>query len=196
MKTKSFIFFCTIAVGWGFTIIREPAQSSKVNRPRICINNFKSEVQEGTLINCRKIENMGVVVYLSQEMKTAYDYFQVELHRTGTDGDVMVAYRHFNPEDKEFKKKFADKDSLRLQMINPSDTDNSDFLTNTLKFKAQTYIIEHIVCMIHELEHVNFYMVVKGYKTTGKTDKFGVEVFDDGKEISERSISFRNWEKK
>lgn len=195
MKTKILICSCIIGISLGFTIKVNPIQTVKIKKPRICVNDYKKEIQEGELINCRKIDNMGVVVYTNAEMQS-YDNFQVELHRFGTDGDVMVAYRSFDPDSPEYLKKFAEKDSLKLDMINPMDTDNSDFATNTLKFKMNKYIIEHVVCIIHELQHCNFYMVVKGYNKTGKTNKFGEEEFDDGVELSERSITFRNWEKK
>ncbi|MGQ0828086.1 MAG: hypothetical protein ACT4ON_06815 [Bacteroidota bacterium] len=195
MKTKILICSCIIALSFGFTIKVNPIQAGKIKKPRICINDYKKEVQEGELINCRKIDNMGVVVHLNQDMQK-YDNFQVEMHRFGTDGDVMVAYRPFIPEEKEFQKKYAALDSLKLSMINPMDTDNSDFITNTLKFKMSQFIIEHVVCTIHELQHCNFYVVIKGYKKTGKTNKFGEEEYDNGVELSERSIVFRNWEKK
>jgi hypothetical protein len=195
MKTKTLIFFCIIALSWGFTLKNELTQADKIKRPRICIDDFTKEVQEGALINCRKIKNMGVVVYLNKEIQK-YDNFQVELHRFGTDGDVMVAYRNFTPSSKEFQKKFAAMDSLKLDMINPMETDNSDFITNTLKFKMNKFIIENVVCTMHELQHCNFYVVIKGYFKTGKTSQFGEEMFDDGLEVSERSITFRNWEKK
>lgn len=191
MKTPFFIFILTVF--WGINTEIHLNQTGKEKAPALYFNNFTNILKEGASINCRKINDMGVVIFLNDEMKKQ-DLFKIELHRFVADADVMVAYKNFKPNSQEFQNLFSEKDSLRLLLLTPEDDFNkSDFEPNTFLFSVETLISE-IVCE-HNPKHNSFYLVVKGYNKTGKTNKFGDELMDNGKEISERSVVFKNWGK-
>ena len=189
MKTNVLIFLSASAFCFGFT-----SQPSEEKKPIIYIDNYTTEVKENQLINCRKIKDMGVEVTITEGMKK-YDVFKVEVHRTGENEDAIVAFKSFIPSSKEFQKKYGTKESVRLNLINPTDTYTSDFETNSLLFTPGTPI-DNVICTIHELQHCNFYVIVKGYNKTGEKNKFGEDVYTEGKEESPKSIAFRNWERK
>src|ERR1035437_3125760 len=124
------------------------------------------------------------------------DIFQIELHRYGNNEDELVAFKLFNPNSKEFQKKYAKIDSLKLKLLTPEDQfTTSDFQINSLLFKTST-IVNDVVCTFKDKQHCNFYLVVKGYNKTGKKNKFVEDEYDNGKELSQRSITFKNWENK
>ncbi len=189
MKTKIFIRLSLVTLCFGFRAI-QPANEKK---PKIYIDNFKTEVKDGQLINCRKIKDMGVIVYFTEQM-TKYDVFKVEVHRTGENEDALVAFKNFIPNSKEFQKKYIGKESVKLKLFDPTDTFTSDFETNSLLFTPDTPI-DNVICIIHELKHCNFYIIVKGYNKTGEKNRFGEEAYTEGKEESPKSIIFRNFEK-
>jgi hypothetical protein len=138
---------------------------------------------------------MTVVMYLNKQMQ-AYDLFKLELHRFGTDENIVEAFVNFIPANKEFKKKLADKDSVKLKLLTKENEFNSsDFEVNTLIFPRDLFV-NNVFCDMHDLKHCTFYLVTMGYKKTGEKNDFGEELYSAGTEISERSIVFKNWEDK
>ena len=170
-------------------------QSDKSKKPTVYINNFTTEIKEGTMINCRKIKNMGVVMYLNERLNT-YDVFKIELHRFGNDENIIAASKNFIPGSAEFKKKYVGKDSLKLNLLSPEGNfSGSDFEVNTLIFPSNS-VVNDVICTYHDKKHCNFYLVVKGYNKTGEKNNFGEDLFNEGIEISARSNVFKNWENK
>ncbi|OFY85060.1 MAG: hypothetical protein A3F72_04765 [Bacteroidetes bacterium RIFCSPLOWO2_12_FULL_35_15] len=197
MKKKSFLiissliilFFCSFKHNLKFI------QINTAKAPIITTNHFKTTLKEGDVINCRKISDLGVIMFFDEQMKKQ-EIFQIELHRYGNKEDILVAYKSFIPSGKEFQKKYSKSDSLKLKLLTPEDQFNtSDFQINTLLFKTSN-VVNDMVCTLKDKKHYNFYLVVKGYYKTGKKNNFGDDLYDTGKELSLRSITFKNWENK
>lgn len=183
------LFFCSFKHDLKFI------QLSAEKAPIITTNHFKITLKEGDVINCRKISDVGVIMFFDEQMKK-HEIFQIELHRYGNNEDILVAFKSFIPTSKEFQKKYSKVDSLKLKLLTPEDQFNtSDFQINTLLFKASN-VVNDMVCTLKDKKHYNFYLVVKGYNKIGKKNNFGDDIYDEGKELSLRSISFKNWENK
>jgi hypothetical protein len=149
-------------------------------------------VTENMFVNCRKVDEVGTIVYITKTMEQ-YDIFKVEFHRYGPKDDALLGYKTFVPGSKEYLKKYEGKDSVKLKLLTKeTQTSSSDFELNTAAFPPKDYIID-IYCNYHEKDHCNFYVVIKGYKRTGK-NSFGDDLFDNGVELTPRSVSFRNWD--
>lgn len=179
-----FLFIFSILLCFKFATIDK--------KPKVLVNNFSREVVEGELINCRKIKDLGVILYLNDGMKK-YDNFKIEFHRYGEDGDILVGYKTFIPNSKEFTKKYANTDSVKLKLLTEENQWNtSDFEVNTIEFTSNLYV-NNIYCAIHEKKHVNFYLITRGYTKTGEKNKFGESIYS-GKDISQKSVVFQNWD--
>lgn len=196
MKTKLIFSLCVlIFFSFGFKLKMEVFQSEKIKRPVIYIDNFKTEVKEGVYVNCRKVSDMSVVVYLNKEMQ-GIDLIKIELHRFGKDENIIAGSKIFIPSSKEFIKKYADKDSVKLKILTKEDDFNgSDFEVNTTVYPRNIYL-NNAFCDFHDLKHCSFYIVTMAYTKTGEKNEFGEELYTSGKEISERSVIFKNWEDK
>lgn len=183
------LFFCSFNHDLKFI------QLNAEKAPIITTNHFKTTLKEGNVINCRKISDLGVIMFFDEQMKK-HEIFQIELHRYGNNEDILVAFKLFTPDSKEFQKKYSQSDSLKLKLLTPEDAfTTSDFQINTLLFKTSN-VVNDVVCTLKDKAHCNFYLVVKGYNKTGKKNNFGDDIYDDGKELSLRSITFKNWENK
>jgi hypothetical protein len=175
---------------WSFT---NTLHSQTGKAPRLFINHFSSEVSANTVINCRKINDLGVTIYISGEMKT-YDAFKIELHRFGKKEDILMASRSFEPEGKEYQKNYGELDSLQLKVLTEeTEFSSTDMELNTLLFNKGLYL-NNVFCSIHERAAVDFYMIVKGYTKTGEKNQFGEELYTKGRELTPRSIVFQNWD--
>ncbi len=195
MKIKSVLFLSIILFFCSFKLHLKFVQVEIGKAPIITSNNFNTIVKEGFVINCRKINDLGVIIHLDEQMKKQ-EILQLELHRYGNKEDVLIAYKSFTSASKEFQKKYTESDSLKLKLLIPEDQFNtSDFQINTLLFKT-SYVVNDLVCSLKDKTHCNFYIVVKGYNKTGEKNNFGEDIYDDGKELSQRSITFKNWENK
>ena len=165
---------------------------SAVKAPRILVNEFKQEVAENEYINCRKVTDMGVIVFLSPEYEK-YDAIKVEFHRFGPSNDVVVGFKTFIPSSKEYQKKLAGKDSVKLKLLVKEITaSTSDFELNSLDFPPTDYIID-IYCNVHLADKNNFYVIVRGYMKAGQNN-FGEDIFNAGVDLSPKSVWFRNWD--
>lgn len=194
-KTLVIISSALILTLYSFKVNTEFLQSNSGKAPVVLINNFKTILKEGFVINCRKIDDLGVIMYFDEEMKK-YDIFQVELHRFGGKEDALVAFKLFTPASKEFQKMYAQLDSVKLKLLTQEDEFNrSDFELNSLIFKTK-YDLPNLICDMKNKQHFDFYLVVKGYHRTGKKNKFGVDEYDKGIELSQKSSTFKNWENK
>ena len=185
MKTKSFLlFFCLSILLFSFQ-----ATDVKIS---VYIDNFKTEVTEGLFVNCRKISDLSIIVPITEEMK-GYDMFKVELHRFGPDEDIIAAFKLYDPNTKEFKKKIAPKESVKLMVLEKEGQfTGSDLETNTTIFPA-TSRTNQVFCDSHDLKKCSFYFIVRGYKKTGEKTQFNEDVFDKGTDLSSKSVVFKSW---
>jgi hypothetical protein len=162
-------------------------------KPQLYINDFKKNVDDGLVLNCRKMKDFGVRVFLNEKI-AQYEMFRVELHRFGAESDDdLMAYKKFIPAEKEFKKKYTSKTELNLFLFIPENDGyfTSDFELNTLLFRKDNYVND-VFCTFKEKENNSYYLVMKGYMKTGRKNKFDEDIWDKGKEISPRSIVFKN----
>lgn len=197
MKIKILISGCAIITCFGFTIKNKQLQSNQNKPPALYINNFTEEVKDGFVVNCRKIKDLGVIAYFNNQF-SSYDIVKIEFHRFGEygNGDTIVASKTFIPGSKEFKKKYAEKESVKLKLLTPEGLYNtSDFEVNTLIFPVNSFVND-VVCSYHDKKHCQFYLIEKGYNKTGEKNNFGEELYDKGTDISAKSIAFKNWEDK
>jgi hypothetical protein len=159
----------------------------------VYINNNGIEVTEGLYINCLTIKQLNVTMPITDQMKD-YDAFKLELHRFGSDIDIVAASKTFVPANKEFQRKYDSKKFVTLKMLaEESDFGGSDLEPNTIIFPAGS-TINTVFCKSHDLKHCNFYLIVRGYKKTGEKNQFSEDVFDNGVDLSERSVVFKSWE--
>jgi hypothetical protein len=167
-----------------------------LKQPLLFLNNFKKPLTKELVLNCRKMTDFGVRIFLSESLKK-YDIVKLELHRFGSNtmDDDMIAYKEFKPPEKEYQKKYASKNELNLFLFIPENDGyfTSDFELNTLLFKPSNYIND-VFCTYKIKENNSYYLVVKGYKNMGRVNKFGEIIYDKGKELSPRSIVFKNRE--
>ncbi len=196
MKIKFFLFFIVPFFCFSFVSKKNSLQEPQlVGKPRLFTNNFKTEIPENLVVNCRKIPEMGVEIYLNDEMKKQ-DLLQVELHRFGDDEDVMFAYKKFLPNTKEFQKKYSKKETVRLKFLTIEDGYSTSDFTPDINFFKDNYYLNEIVCSFKDKVHCSFYLVIKSYTKTGEKNKFGDDLYDKGVESSARSTIFKNWEDK
>lgn len=165
------------------------------NKPLLFIDGMKTEVTEGMYINCLKIDDLIAIMPLNAEMNN-YDMLKFELHRFGTDIDIIVADKTIFPSSREYQKKYANKSAMRLKiLIEETDLEGSDLIPNTKVFPAD-YTTNMAFCKSHDLKHCSFYMIVRGYKKTGEKTQFDEDVFDNGTDLSAKSVVFTSWEDK
>ena len=164
-------------------------------KPRIFLDANKEIVSDGVYINCLKIKELTTIIYLNQGMQ-AYDKIVVELHRFGTDVDIIAATKVFQPSSKEFQKKYAKLDSLNLKILaEETQFSRSDFDANTLYFPANS-TPNALFCKSHDLKHCSFYIIIRGYKKSGEKSQFNEELYDEGTNLSLKSVVFTSWENK
>lgn len=145
-------------------------------------------------INCLKIDDLSAVIYLSPEM-SSYDIFRLELHRFGDD-DIIAADKTFTPATKEFMKKYDKKEELKIKILAEEDEfGGSDLVVNTTLFPANS-TVNMAFFKSHDLKHCKFYLVIRGYRTTGEKTRFGEDIYDKGTDLSEKSVVFTSWENK
>ncbi|MCW3085126.1 MAG: hypothetical protein JWP12_2492 [Bacteroidetes bacterium] len=189
MKIRSFIFFCLLFCS-GFI-----SAQTLSDPPEVYINNYKTPVTEKMYINCLKIDDLTTIIYLTEQMND-YDIFKLELHRFGKDTDIVAAFRTFVPSSKEFQKKYAVKNGIRLRILAEEDEfGGSDLEVNTKIFPANS-TTNMAFCKSHDLKQCSFYLVIKGYKKTGAKTQFGEDVYDNGTVLSPKSVVFTSWESK
>ncbi len=196
MKIKLTFSLFIAAICISFTPIAEKALQSEGKKPEVFTENYKKEVKEGDIINCRKVYDMGFILYFNDKMKNA-DMFRVELHRFGEDKDDMVASKTFIPGNKEYKKKYAGKESVKLKLLaEEDDFGGSDLEVNILMYPIKTHVND-IFCDFYKFPKLtNFYLVVKSFTKTGEKTQFGEDAYLPGVEISPRSVTFKNWDSK
>jgi hypothetical protein len=132
---------------------------------------------------------------ITDEMKS-YDMFKLELHRFGDDIDIVAASKTFIPSSKEYQKKYANKESFKLNILaEESEFSSSDLEPNTLLFPANS-TVNMVFCKSHDLKHCSFYLIVRGYKKTGEKTEFGEDLFDKGIDLTSKSVVFKSWEDK
>lgn len=182
----SFIFVCSIVVSLqAQTLAKAPA---------VFTNDYKVPVTDNMYINCLKIDDLSVIMYFSADMRS-YDIFKLELHRFGDD-DILAAEKVFTPTSKEFQKKYAKLDELKVKILAEEDEFNgSDLIVNTLVFPANS-TVNMAFCKSHDLKHCKFYLIVRGYRDTGEKTQFGETVYDKGSDLSAKSVVFTSWENK
>jgi hypothetical protein len=186
MKTKTFLIFICISC---FIISFQSAD----NKPIVYINNYKTEVTEGMFINCLTINELTTTVPLTEKMKS-YDVFKIELHRFGETEDIIAASKIVDPKSKEFQKKYANKNLLKLKVLaEEDDFGGSDLEPNTTIFPANS-TVNMVFCKSHDLKNCSFYLIVKGYTKTGEKNRFGEDIFDNGADLTSKSVVFKSWE--
>lgn len=185
MKTKLlFLFSCLIPALCSFQITE--------NKISVYIDNYKTEVTEGLFVNCRKISDLSIIMSVTEQMK-GYDIFKLELHRFGTDIDILAASKTFDTKSKEFLKKQATKESLRLKVLEKEgEFSGSDLEPNTTIFSVNS-TVNTVFCDSHDLQHCSFYFIVRGYNKTGEKTQFNEDVFDKGTDLTAKSVVFKSW---
>ena len=184
MKTKFILLYCLSILLLSFQV-----PDVKI---AVYIDNYKMEVTEEQFVNCRKINDLSIIMPITEEMKR-YDIFKVELHRFGPDEDIIVAFKIFDPSSKEFKKKIAPKESVKLMVLEKEGQfTGSDLETNTTIFSA-TSRTNQVFCDSHDLKKCSFYFIVRGYNKTGEKTQFNEDVFDKGVSLSSKSVVFKSW---
>jgi hypothetical protein len=165
------------------------------NKPQVFIDNYKTEVTEGMYINCLKIQDLTVIMPMADDMKN-YDMMKLELHRFGTEEDIIAAYKTFIPSSKEYAKKYANKPSAKFKILTEeNELEGSELEPNTLLFPKNS-TTNMVFCKSHDLKHCSFYIIMRGYKKTGEKTQFGEDIFDKGTDLSARSVVFKSWEDK
>jgi hypothetical protein len=168
-------------------------QPNEIKLP-VYINKFKTEVSDGMYINCLTINDLGVIMPVTEEMKK-YDIFKLELHRFGDDSDILAASKTFIPGSKNFKK-YINKESVKLNVLaEESDFGGSDLEPNTIIFPANS-TVNSAFCKSHDLKYCSFYLIVRGYKKTGEKTQFGEDIIDSGIDLSSKSVVFKSWQDK
>ena len=164
-------------------------------KPHLFIDNTKSAVTEGMYVNCLKIKDLTAFVFMNEAMQS-YDKIVIELHRFGTDADIIAASKTINPSSKEFLKKYMKQDSVKINVLaEETQFSRSDLDANTTLFPASS-TPNSVFCKSHDLKQCNFYIIVKGYKKTGEKTQFNEDVFDKGIDLSLKSAVFKSWEDK
>jgi hypothetical protein len=185
MKTKLLFFFF---VFWAFSSFQ-----STETKLTVYIDKFKTEVPDGMFINCLTINDLGVILPITEQMKS-YDIFKVELHRFGHDENIVAAAKTFDPKSREFQKKYSKREPVKLKILaEENDFGGSDLIPNTTIFPAYS-TVNSVFCKSHDLKHCSFYLIVRGYNKTGEKTQFDEDIFDIGTDLSERSVVFKSWE--
>jgi hypothetical protein len=186
---KRYIFFFI-----NFFILSAPVKAQE-NKLFVYTDKYKTVTTEGMYINCLTINDLGVLMPITGQMKS-YDIFKLELHRFGDDIDIIAASKTFDPNSKLFKKKFASKDALKIKiLVEETDFEGSDLEPNTLIFPVNS-TVNSIFCKSRDLKYCSFYLIVRGYKRTGEKTQFGEDIFDNGVDLSSKSTIFKSWEDK
>ena len=96
------IFFAVIS---SFALVGQ-TDTFSASQPLLFINNFRKPVENGVVLNCRKISDLGVRIFMTESVKK-YELVKLELHRFGakTNDDDLLAYKTFKPYEKEFEGK-------------------------------------------------------------------------------------------
>jgi hypothetical protein len=159
----------------------------------VFINDDKTEVTGDMFINCLTIKDLNVIFPITPQMKS-YDLFKMELHRFGKDSDILAASKNFDPKSKEFQKKYESKSFSKLKvLIEETDFSKSDLEPNTAIFPASS-TVNSVFCKSHDLKHCSFYLIIRGYNKTGEKTQFGEDIYDNGTDLSDRSVTFKSWE--
>jgi hypothetical protein len=187
MKTRSFLLLAPFLLFNSFQTTEK--------KLALFTDKFKTEVTEGMYINCLTINDLGLIMPVTEEMKT-YDIFKIELHRFGSDGDIITASRTVDPKSKEFTKKFESNESVRIKILaEENNFGGSDLQPNTTIFPANS-TVNSVFCRSHDLKNCSFYLIVRGYNKTGEKTQFGEDVFDNGTDLSPKSVVFKSWQDK
>lgn len=188
MKAKAFILLALV-------YCCTSAFQVSLNRPLLFTDDLKTEVSEGMYINCLRINDLTAIMPLSPEMSD-FDMLKFELHRFGTDVDIIAADKTFIPSSKEYQKKYANKSAARLKILTEeTDLEGSDLIPNTKLFPANS-TVNMVFCKSHDLKHCSFYVILRGYKKTGEKTQFDEDVYDNGTDLSTKSVVFTSWEDK
>jgi hypothetical protein len=185
MQPKSFLLFI------GFLIVFCSFDNSDDKLP-VYINGYQMEVTEGMYVNCRKIQDLSVIMPITDQMKQ-YDIFKIELHRFGKDIDIIAASRAFDPKSKEFIKKQSKLPSIKLKVLEAEgEFSGSDLNPNTMLFAGHNSV-NSVFCDSHDLKQCSFYLVVRGYNKIGEKTQFGEDIFDKGADLTAKSVVFKSW---
>lgn len=162
------------------------------NKLLVYIDNYKTEVTEGLFVNCKKINDLSVIMPITEEMKS-FDKVMLELHRFGDTVDIIAASKTFDPKSKSFLKKEATKPSMKYMILEKEGQfTGSDLITNSKYFPANS-TTNSIFCTSHDLKQCSFYLIVKGYNKTGEKTQFDEDIYDKGKALTPKSVVFKSW---
>lgn len=169
--------------------------SQELKKPNVYTEKYKTIVTEGKYINCLTVNDLGAVFYLNAEMQT-YDQLHIELHRFGEATNIIASTMILEPSSKEFQKKYAKQDSIKVAILaEETSFGGSDLTTNTGIFPANS-TTNMAFCKSHDLKNCSWYIILRGYKKTGEKTQFNEDVFDKGTDLSQKSVVFKSWQDK